>query len=723
MRTGEQHDSLRSLYRFLVGFWHIRSTPSNCRNPSGLPRLNRAAFWLVALGLVCPCLRASTITDIVGPVIPYGSSPWQSYDLTEKAAIDLVAPAALAWPPLIGSALPGTYTMTTGAPATLVGTMAPGVAMGDQLVVGWNSPDGTGQGRLWGTVAGVSGNTITFSIFDNAGLSLAGNLSPIASTTLTGLTVYACTRCNTNILDPTYGTGIPVYNTVFWGLEGQNTNFGWNFYDPALAVYRMYLRTSNSTYLTEFRTFVDTWWTWAITSGGLSAMGPPRWYSLASQFVRALDIGGSVGTARLNAIYTMVQAGYTFNVSAHLDGQDNREPGYFLMWTALGAKADATNRAAYCSMLTTLTSEAIGLQQSNGSWYEKNGQYAYAMPGMSPWRVFALNQALARGYPVLADTSASGCNQPALAANVLTALQASAAYIYNSGYDSGGRDVFYDTNYPDDGEFYTVVSGTCNPTDGSTAITCSGVNLQSTFNCNGTDYIGMMDPLGRTWTGKLASCSSQTAGTLSAAWDGTEQTAYCAYLGVTPCSGPMGVYTAGSYTGVQTSRALPASTSCGSASTPFCLEFGNSQQAGFQDRSGNFDAIWIMGWLYNQTGATIWKTRGDDLFSAAYGGPATGPQISPGACGGPGCDGYQAGYTGPLTGCGSNSNVPPCNPFNNQPGNINAFPETGTSGPKVLGQMSGIGGADNYLAWRLGSSPSTGGFTASGGVRISGGVH
>jgi hypothetical protein len=636
-----------------------------------------------------------SISDIIGPVTPINSGPWSAYDLTVKAEIDLLEPAAMAYVPLAGSALPGTYTINHVSPITLTGTMAPGVSMGDQILVAWNGPDGAANTRLLMTVASVAGNVITTT--NNSGLSdTVWNSSP-----LSGLTVYACSRCTVDIVDPMYGSGILVYSCPYWGICGQNGTAGWNYYDSSLAMYRTYLRTGNSTYLTYFRNFTDTWWEWAVQSGAYLGLNPPRWFSLVSQFVRALDIGGSQGTARLAAIYQNIFDNYTFNVGARLDGQDDREPGYTLIWTAVGARADPdpTRHASYCTMNTSLVNNAISVLSTSGLpyWPEKGNAFPYAMPGVSPWRLFSMTQGLARSYDVLIDTSSAGCNNPTLAASALTAIQGAAAFIYTSGYDSVNRDVFYDVQYPNDGRDFVTVShqgSGCVVTSGSASVSCPSAQLQTDFVVG--NFAGFETAGGQSWTGKIATLPTQTSMTLTANWNGPMQTS-TAYTGN---------FSAGSYTAIPTdvglTKSVAASTSCNSSAS-FCTGFGASQQMGFQDRSGNFDAIWIMGWLFKTTGATIWKTRGDDLFSAAYGGPITGSMITPGPCGGPGCDGYMSGYTNQLTGCGSNSNVPPCNPFNNQPANINAYSFQGRS----LGQMDGIGGADNYLAWRLGITPPT----------------
>jgi hypothetical protein len=146
----------------------------------------------------------------------------------------------------------------------------------------------------------------------------------------------------------------------------------------------------------------------------------------------------------------------------------------------------------------------------------------------------------------------------------------------------------------------------------------------------------------------------------------------------------------------------PAFTSCGSAAT-YCWP-----QTGGEDF--NLDAIWIMGWLYARTGIQQYQTWGDELFSSTYGGPAGGAGSGT-ACGGPNCNNASPGvgfedpsYVNALTSCNIVS-VIPCNAYAN-------YCESGPSSPgypycngfqyfpKGYNQGTGIGGADNYLAWR-----------------------
>jgi len=686
---------------------------------------------------------AAIITQLVGPVIPYGDSPWSAYDITIKAMLDTMIPAALTWVPLAGAALPGTYTYSATPSPRFLGTTAPGVIAGDQILIGWNpSGETVGSGRFYITVSSVSGNDILISGLPEA----IKNSSP-----LSGLTIYECDRCVVDVISPDYpGSEILVYSCPFWGVCGQGSNDGWSYYDMNVANYRMYLRTGDSDYLDAFNEWAEDDWLWNFKSGATEGMNPPRWYPMLSAFIRANIMGGAGagGEARLAAIKYMIGLNYTFNIGARLSGQDNREPGVTLNWMAMGAIADsdATRHAYYCTSLKALAQEAIDVQRSGGYWIEKNNAFPYATPSEAPWRILYMNQGLARGYESVSDPANTDCYDATLAAGMLAAVEASAEFIYTLGYDQDDRSTYYNVLSPTIGLPPTIKAGDCTtPIVGGTTFSCvstsgtvntvgtavtwvsgdtfgtglageiftinsvdyvvaavnsstsltltgsagtqsgvtyaGGTNLIRDYACDGTDFIGFEDTFGTTWTGRLNSCGSISTGTLDVPWAGVEQTTY-AYNGIRQPS---------QYTSISIRRSAESGT-CYNPAAEWCVIFGN--------RLGNWDSIWIMGWLYNQTGAAKWKTYGDELFSASYGGPADGVGGTD-PCAGPDCDDYEAGYGSGLIGCGSNGNIPPCNPTNNQPGNLNAFPST-LYAPRSMGQIDGIGGASNYLAWRLG---------------------
>jgi hypothetical protein len=487
--------------------------------------------------------------------------------------------------------------------------------------------------------------------------------------------VYHCTtRCND-------------YASGRWGVGNHNSD-SWNYYDTGLALYRYYLRTGNSTDLTRFRTFTDTWWAWTLNQMG-EALITARGTSLVSQFVRALD----GHPERFLPIYNFIKNGCCVLLP---DGNDNREPGYYMLWLAVGAKADpdSTRHSWYCTTLQSTVQTWVTLQRPEGYWSEKNSLYPYQTPGASPWRMFSVTQGLARAYDVLDDTTSAGCDNPALAQATLTSVKRAAEFLYNYGYAPQNRGVFYDVQYVNDGQDGLnngLKAGTVSVLMGSAAVTGKGTAFTKTFTIG--SYIGIMHSDGNAWTHRVVSIADDSHLTVAENW-GSE--CFSGSAGLT-CAMTDSV-------GEPYYQTDAAPTNCGSFATSCWSGQGNGPLYLNGDRNNNRDPIWIMGWLYKTTGIPIYKTWGDELFSASYGGPAGGPGSNypgdPGPCGGPGCDGALTDYMEAIHGCGNDPRDPtiPCNPRTGYPGyygNAQVFTA------KRFAQGSGIGGADNYLAWRL----------------------
>jgi hypothetical protein len=97
---------------------------------------------------------------------------------------------------------------------------------------------------------------------------------------------------------------------------------------------------------------------------------------------------------------------------------------------ALGAKLDPDpgRHAQYCTWLNNITPNWISAQQSWGGWGENvyigNPTYLYGPPyGTSPWRTDIPIHGLEATYESLNDTSTQGCNNPTLAASLLTTIK------------------------------------------------------------------------------------------------------------------------------------------------------------------------------------------------------------------------------------------------------------------------------------------------------------
>ncbi len=620
----------------------------------------------------------NAISSIVGPVTPLGTSPWPYYDIAAKGNADEIPQVALTYIPKLGEPLSGTFSLNTVlCNITLTGDGASAVSVGDVLIVAWQSIDGPGTGRMPFFVGSKNGNVLT------ANYACGQALIPSQS----GLTVYKCgLQCQDAVMVGSY----EAYNCTLWLVCNPNGG-GWAQYDPPLALYRMYLRTGDTKYLNNFRQWTDLLWEWALDHGTKysTTQLAPRSSALVSQFVRALD----GHTERLPKLLELINS----SNSPAYDGNDNREPGYMLIYIAVGARAetDTTRRAAYCEKLNTYVPGWIASQNAQGYWPEKNFQYPYQPVGVSPWRMFSAVQGLARSYEVFKDPAL--CNNSALAEQTLTALKKAGDFLYNYGYSPASRGVFYDVEHPADGltgfDPNHPLAGTVTAALNSTTVSGSGTNFKTTFACNGTDFIGIYDQSHHeTWTHKVLSCASDTSLTIEG-----QVGSQC----INRSTGNICATSNLSNTSYYKSPA--ARTACGNSAS-YCVGTELSYETYVNgvlkaDRNINRDLIWIFGWLYKTTAEAKWRTYGDEMFSASFGGPALGPG-STGPCGGPGCDGTETDYTLALHPCAVDPTLP-CN-LNSNYGSL--VKNVAVAGPKRWAQASGIGGADNYLAWRGGAA-------------------
>src|SRR5262249_10877745 len=138
--------------------------------------------------------------------------------------------------------------------------------------------------------------------------------------------------CYVNIFAPT-SSGVSAYilpgpdshgcTFLYWA--NGNPSTVWNYYDVALALYRLYYRTGYTIYQSQARQFADIHWQWMLDHG--TNYPYPRAASMISQFVRALD----GHPERLPGLFNEVQVlvGNWGNPSPS-PAIDNRESGYTL---------------------------------------------------------------------------------------------------------------------------------------------------------------------------------------------------------------------------------------------------------------------------------------------------------------------------------------------------------------------------------------------------------
>lgn len=601
---------------------------------------------------VCVTGLSAIQDNLLGPLIPDGASPWPYGDIMERAAADNLATKALAEAPALGTQLAGTVSWTAGTNTfTTTSNLTGSLSAGTPFCITWVSVDGAGTGRTVLVVGSVTSTTITAQ-------------TNIFAPTSSGQNIY--------LLPAAGPSGFDVYG---WIREAPNVT--WHYYDVPIALYRLYYRTLNTTYLTQARQFADIVWQWTIDHGYRYVY--PRGSSMISQFFRALD-GHS---ERFPYLYLVVQNQVTgfANSAAACPYCDNREAGYGLWGVALGAKTDpdATRHTQYCSWLTTLVPYWNASQQSDGSWGEReyalNTSFADAPKSYSapiiwqaaPWREAINIKALEAAYESLMDTSAQGCNSPTLAATTLTSITNAITWQRNYGRDSVNRGAFYEVNSQSQDQNTVTGTGTVSITLGSTALVGVGTNFTSTLAAY--PFIGIRSPNDPRTVYKRVSCADDTHCTLSAAFNTLGETS--------------------NVSGSAYDLAPAASTACNSSAS-YC--FGNTG-----DRNLTRTECGGMAWLYAQTLNSTYRDWADECTSATLGGPTAGPTSASNIdaanlpCSGPACDGYVNDTAVAVPSCIDTSNVAPC-----VYGGV-LFSNLG----KNFGEAFGAPGIDNALGWRL----------------------
>lgn len=632
----------------------------------------------------------TAMQKILGPVTAPNTSPWSYYDIAEQGnARDVLGCGLTTYAPVIGSIAPGSVTFHAACNNYVGGTAVADFCPSspDNVLMQW--ADGGGDTVYWhinGSTGGPPYNCSASPPTLTSNECGGGAATQIAD----GSSPYSLYHCAS--------TG---------GLFGTCDNGwfpaqGWNYYDAVTAAYLYANRTGNSSDLTVARNYADLWWEWGWGGGTHIWQVNARLASPVGMFVRALD--GKSG--RFVNLYNDVVATTPGTFQPNTVSWDSREAGYQLMMIALGAIADPDSgrHSTYCSMLSTALGQILPGQDPAGFWAEKNNAFPYRPPGESPWRTGILARALAHSYDAMKDTSAAGCNNTTTASNILTALTKLGAWMYTHGYSSANRGLFYDADYVNIAQNNVGGAGTISVALASTTVTGTGSAFTSFFSVG--DYIAINHADGQGWAYLIDSITDDTHLTIH-----------------TPFSngGSMGGTTVGpGFDAVNETYTLSpaAPTNCG---TGFSCWAGFGTTGGIQngDRHNNIDAIWIMGWLYKTTLLPVWKARGDELFSAAYGGNADGPGGSA-PCAGPACDNLQGDvYIESIRGCASNPGGPPCNPITNY--GVGCANAINSQLSKYYGQGSGIGAADNYLAWRLVNNGS--GTSVTKGVRITKGVR
>lgn len=609
---------------------------------------------------------SARMREMIGPVTKWGTTAWSWYDIAEMANGDVLG-AGLVLPASGGTALSGTVTLSpcNGCPSevnpvTVTGsgtTFTSDFTVGDYIWIWWDPPsEAAGSGRAWFTVV-----TIT----DDTHMILSNYYHRLPLGTYSGVQYSKPTAADLQ----------------GWGHGYPGTN-NWNFYDNVLAFYRLYYRTGIDTYRTYARNLADAWWQYSLDYGYEDNF---LWIfkSLLGMMVRAED-GGSA--SMWPGLATYLEAKTTFNALSAPVAQgysiDARERGYEMEFDAMLAmmSPDSGVRSTMCGYVTKGVNYLFApAQWDDGGWYNDtyaaNAGYPYAGPGSFPWHMGVSANGLAMAVEAMGP---SYCNDATTRATALATLKKALDYIYTIGRDSVARGEYYSTNfyangqpgtYPDGA---TTETGTVSGSSGGTAITGSGTSFNTRYLCNGTDYIAI-DSLRKVYL--VASCADATHLTISGATLSADVT-------------------------TSTFQRAPAMPSSCNSSASYCEGTG--------DRALINTLTAAFGHYYALTGDPTYKTRGDEFFSAAYGGTGDGPGGTA-APAGPDADGTIAqNYIDALPSC--SVSAPPCGGYGLSTYNVYG---------KGFGQGSGTGGASSYLGFRETLFQPA---AISGGVKLSGGA-
>lgn len=664
----------------------------------------------------------SNLEAVIGPVVIFGDStcsPWTYWDWLGLAEADQIPPAALGNDDVVDKGAlvsGGPFTVTSANPPhiTSASSFTGALTAGQWIVVGWDSVDGADTGRYVTTVAAINSSTdITLDTY-YFGPCQRSKISCPATVTLyqPKTAVFTCA-----------GIYSPCFNYSLWGIGGQAGSTNWNYYDLVLSLYRIGVRTGIDTYTNYAKSIADLWWTWALDHGAQTPTAP-RVQALGGAIARAVD--GDGNTARVGELYSLITSDISqdniYNTIS-LASSDKRETGYSTGFLALAARFDSTHRASYCTSLQSMVDSWISVQAVAGFWQEDLFAGGYGYPnstiGGSPWRQAIATRSLEYTYEALVD--ASVCNDTTgRPATLLTAMQDNLAWVYNAGRSTTNRGIYYNASmgtqtlnnqiygpagFSECDSGMRCTTGTVDVTNGSTTVTGHSTLFVTNSWNDGTHYLAPKpdnanfttgsNAVNHTWVVRIASCSSNASCTLATPWVGP------------------------SFSGATTRQyqiTSTASSSCGAGSAPDC-ENDDSGTGNANILPGGMSSLLRLtpgnfGWMYRKTGNSTWKTRGDELFSATFGGPASGPGYT-NACAGPACDGTVTDTAAALRDCASYS--APCTVGGN------AFAYNAT---KNFPEAGGWADADRYLSDRLvGSSASIGGSRITGSIRKSGSVR
>lgn len=286
-----------------VGTYTIRATVTDALGNAGSRDLTIHAAVADANGVVS--VPDARIARLLGPLIRFGANPWPWFDSQNKVMADAtIAAANKFWPAFWqNETQPGTTCQITTNSAALV---CSGTTLSAAFCQSGTScdyahvkgrPTGDSRITLWAASEDYPGefirrSMVVSSVQDDTHLTLSQPwIAYYATTCSNGSPAASCALKWTADSD---ADAIGAYYN--WGCTYCNHA---NYYDSfVLALYALYYRTGDSSYLTQARIWADQWWEFPRIARGTtmvqnhidgSGFFEGRSHALLGLIVRALD--------------------------------------------------------------------------------------------------------------------------------------------------------------------------------------------------------------------------------------------------------------------------------------------------------------------------------------------------------------------------------------------------------------------------------------------------
>jgi len=339
------------------GGYTFRLTVADADGNTASTDLRMGAVAMDDNGIVV--LPDSRLDKIFGPMIAYGSNPWEFHDQSAYLTTEYHANDQKWYNPAgsltrdFETQLTGTVSFTEGS-TTVTGT---GTNFQTELCGGGTTP--VYSVVLWWDVTGASPDYPPLPKIAPGGLS--PTLMEVA--TCNSQTQLTLTRGFYYATGTQSGKPWGKYCCGWWyGQTGSST-----YYDGPLALYAMYYRSGNTKYRDAARWLADGFIANPANGFGASVQMSSRVVNLTSATIRNAIDGG--------ANYTYVKQLYNRNGGTPSLGlliSDPREAGYEFSWKALQAlvETDPTEKAAALTYLRdSYTNRWQPQQRANGNYW------------------------------------------------------------------------------------------------------------------------------------------------------------------------------------------------------------------------------------------------------------------------------------------------------------------------------------------------------------------